>query len=222
MWPNDPTKEFDRYIFDVCDDHFSTKVSDHYYKHCENADLITCNSTVMSDVILEKTGRASFVIPDPIDFDRQEPHYIKSFLCFGHQWNVSLLNSTPLPLKGEPLEIVSEPFAPFVTPYTRDNMVKAFARAGAVLIPVGKKKAKSANRLIESINAGCFVICNDMPAYEEFREFAWVGDIVEGVEWYLNNKDEALRKIKEGQEYISKKYTINQIGPMWGDAIGAC
>ena len=132
-----------------------------------------------------------------------------------------MIGKNPI-LKGEPLEIVSEPFAPFVTPYTRDNMVKAFARAGAVLIPVGEKITKSANRLIESINAGCFVICNSMPAYDEFKDFAWIGDISKGMDWYRNNKEEALNMIKEGQEYISKKYTINQIGPMWGDAIGAC
>lgn len=226
MWPYDPTKDYGKYIFDICDDHFNNKkIADHYYHHCELADLVTCNSEVMSDIILEKTGRVPFIIPDPVEFERQAPHYCKTFLCFGHEWNVSLLNSIPNlghALKGKPLEIVSEPFEPFVTPYSRENIIEAFSRAGAVLIPVGKKKAKSANRLIESINAGCFVICNDMPAYEEFREFAWVGDIVEGIEWYINNKEEALKKIKEGQEYISKKYTIDQIGPMWGDAIGAC
>jgi hypothetical protein len=225
MWPKDPTNNYKKYIYDVCDDHFNTEHKEHYYKHCENADLITCNSEVMGEIILEKTGRVPFVIPDPIEFDTQPAHYSKSFLCFGHEWNVSLLTTKQNVIEAlgpYNLEIISEPFAEFVTPYSREAMIKGFSRAGAVLIPVGKKMAKSANRLIESINAGCFVICNSMPAYDEFKEYAFIGDLAEGITWYLRNPSEALEKVREGQKYIKDRCTIDHIGPMWGEAIGAC
>lgn len=224
-WPTNPLIGFKKYIFDVCDDHFDDEYKDHYLKHCKEADLVTCNSDMMKSIIKERTGREATVIPDPIEFETKKPHYSKTFLCFGYRWNVSLLTTKANvidSLGSYPLQIISEPFSKFVTPYSLENIQKGFEDAGAVLIPVGKKIAKSANRLIESINAGCFVIANEMPAYDEFKDYAYIGDLAEGIQWYLRNKDEALSRIERGQAYIKDRYTINQIGPMWGDAIGAC
>jgi hypothetical protein len=225
-WAHDPTTGYNRFIFDVCDNHFDTDhLRDHYLNHCEKAALITCNSDVMRQIIEDKTGKLAKVIPDPVEFAPKAAHYSKSFMCFGYRWNVSILRTKPniaQAVKGRPLEIISEPFADFVTPYSKESLQRGFNNAGAVLIPVGKKKAKSANRLTESINAGCFVIANPMPAYDEFNDYAFIGDLSEGIEWYLNNPEEALDKIRAGQQYIQDKYTIYQIGPMWGDAIGSC
>lgn len=224
-WPYDPTTGYKKYIYDVCDDHFTTGYREHYLKHCEQADLVTCNSKVMRDIIEQHTGRVARVIPDPVEFETQDPHYSKSFLCFGNKWNINLLKKVPnlhKALGDYYLQVISEPFADFVTPYSEESIKAGFDRAGAVIIPVGKRIAKSANRLIESINAGCFVICNPMPAYDEFKRFAYVGDIAKGIEWYLNNPEEALSMVSEGQKYIQERYTMNQIGPMWGDALGAC
>jgi len=224
-WPFNPVEPYSKYIFDVCDDHFDTMFREHYLKHCNESNLVTCNSEEMSRIIKERTGREAQIIPDPIEYDTQPAHYKDRFLTFGNEWNIALLRNVPNLLKalnGRSLDIISKPVDPSIIPWSREAMIEGFKRAGAVIIPVGNKIAKSANRLLESINAGCFVIANSMPAYDEFKDFSWIGDIAQGIDWYLNNKEEALIKVEAGQRYILDRYTIDKVGPMWEKAIGSC
>jgi hypothetical protein len=217
QWPEDFSKKGKSYIFDVCDDHFKTH-RDHYVKHCKEADFVTCNSEEMSKIIKRETGRDSLVIPDPVESDRQPAHFSESGLWFGNKWNFKPLTRYAGRLPSN-IQVISEPFAPFVTPWSKANLKKGFEKAGYVLIPVGEKKAKSANRLLEAMYSGCFVICEPMPAYDEFKDFCWIGDLADGIEWYLKNPKKALEMTRKGQEYISKNYTIEQIGKLWERAL---
>ena len=108
-----------------------------------------------------------------------------------------------------------------VTPWSPENMQRALKEAGIVVIPVGKKRAKSANRLITAINGGCFVVAEDMPCHDEFKSFCWIGDIGEGLRWALDNPEAAKERTRRGQEHIDKRFSMDAIGPLWRDAIWA-
>jgi hypothetical protein len=217
-WPVDFTADFDRYVFDVCDDHFGGEWRDHYLKHCENAVTVVCNSEAMREIIREHTGREAIVIPDPVEYPPNPPH-TGNVLWFGNKWNVKSLYRVLPHLPPCDLEVVSEPFDEKVTPWTPENMQSALKRAGIVVIPVGKKQAKSANRLITALNGGCFVACEALPAHCEFSEYVWIGDIGEGVRWAQERPQEAFLKVRMGQEYIQSNYTMEQIGPRWEKAL---
>lgn len=217
-WPEDFTQGYDKYIFDVCDDHFETAFADHYKLHCANAAAVTCNSEAMAVRIKDFTGRDAFVIPDPFELERKPPH-LGDLLWFGAKWNVDALLRVLPDLPNLPLEVVSEPFNKMVTPWSLESLSHAMSTAGIVLIPVGDKKTKSANRMIEAINGGCFVVAEEMPAHYEFAPFTWIGEIGDGVRWALDNPDEVLGSIAAGQDYIDKHYSMDAIGPMWASVI---
>lgn len=218
-WPENPISKYKKYIFDVCDDHFHTEHENHYREHCEKAALVTCNSDVMSEVIKLETGRDAVVIPDPIDMERKPPHYSESILWFGNKHNFKQVKRVMPDLPDLPIEIVSEPFNKMVTPWSLESMSEALDRAGVVIIPVDKDKpAKSANRMIEAINGGCFVVAEPLPCHNEFSDIMFVGDVGDGVDWYAKNPKEAILRVEAGQKYIDK-YSIDNIGPMWAEAI---
>lgn len=217
-WSIDFTAGFARYIFDVCDDHFHTEWRDHYVTHCKKAARVICNSNEMKRVIHRETGVDAIVIPDPYEYPRAEPH-TGGYLFYGRKWNLPpLWRVLPLLPPGA-LEVVADLDDPQVTPWSHKNMRRAFRDAGIVLIPATERKAKSANRLIEAINNGCFVCAEPIPAHEEFRPYAWVGDIPTGVTWALSHPEEAMERTRKGQAYIDQHYSMDAIGPRWEAAI---
>jgi hypothetical protein len=78
------------------------------------------------------------------------------------------------------------------------------------------KAVKSPNRVIESIRAGRFVCANPVPSYQEFGEFAWIGeDIASGVEWAVRNAPAAVQKLGAGQEHVTRHYAPEAIARQW-------
>ena len=218
-WPEGIEKGYKSTIFDVCDDHFDGKWRNHYLKWCNEADSVVCNSEEMRRIILERTGRAATVIPDPVEGQRMAPHLNEKLLWFGNKWNFKAVQRVIPSLEGYELEVVSEPFDDKVTPWSPENMRIALDRAGIVIIPASKGTAKSGNRLITALQAGCFVVAEDLPAYREFDAYAWIGNIREGYDWALSNRDTALKMIYKGQDFIQNNFSMNKIGPMWARVI---
>lgn len=213
----DQTKGFRRVCFDVCDDHFNSKMGAHYKHGCLLADLVTCNSIEMARVIKDQTGKDAVVIPDPYEQPEKPPRVHDSVLWFGHQSNLSDL--VPW-LEGiEKLEIVTGPQIPGTTPWTPENMDRAFDRAGLVVIPTGKSTAKSANRAIESIRRGLFVVAGYLPAYADLG--IYIGNIHDGIEWALTHPADAKHRIAMAQNYISREYSPERIGELWLKALSA-
>lgn len=82
-------------------------------------------------------------------------------------------------------------------------------------------RVKSHNRLVESIRAGRFVVASPIPAYVELSAYAWIGnDLVTGIEWALANREEALQRVKDGQEYVARRFAPEQIGALWKQTLG--
>lgn len=118
----------------------------------------------------------------------------------------------------------SSPLRISFTPWSLDATQQALMRCDAVLLPQlfqdRTKRAKSNNRMIDSLNAGRFVIAHPLPAYEDLKEYAWVGDSLgEGLRWLLRHPDEALRRLERGQAYVAKHHSLEALGRFWQDAL---
>ena len=207
---------FKRVCFDVCDDHFSDQYAKHYIAAIERADLVTCNSEEMRRVIHACTGADAVVIPDPYEQYECEPRISDKLLWFGHSSN--LCDLAPWLEQLPEVEVVTNlRNVGGVTEWTPANMEAAFTRAGLVIIPTGKSMAKSANRAIESIRRGLFVVAGYLPAYSDLG--IYVGNIADGVKWALTHEREVLRRISSAQRYVAHEYSPARIGELWLKAL---
>lgn len=194
-------------VYDVCDDHFNhPELGDYYRKHVDEADAVTCNSEEMARVISRETGRETTVIPDPYESKERPAGMGEGVLWFGHESNAKnilpYMDLNPAILTGNE--------------WSREKQLDALERCAVVLLPTDHRRAKSANRLIESVRNGRFVVCGDLPAHDEFADLMWVGgDLREGVKWAQENRQEAIGLTKACQDQIREKYSPEVIAKQW-------
>lgn len=213
-----------RTVFDICDYHFQGSLATHYIQMAQLADLVTCSTKELSKHIRKQTNREAIVIPDPYEMPLQRPRSTPGkprLLWFGHSSNLHALNKILPKIKDYPLTIVTNPVARLelpITPWSQKIMPQAFSSADLVIIPQDntiKTQCKSANRLIESIRQGVFVIASPLPAYKEFKDWCYLGDIVEGIHWAINHADEIPSRISAAQSYTRQHYSPQRIGDLW-------
>lgn len=211
-------------IYDICDDNFDCpKRGPEYVQYAQEANAVTVNSEVMRFIVHKKTGRVATVIPDPYEHAEWKPSWGEGLMWFGHWTNCKDLSRTGL----EATIITNPDSVPEdsttrtylegkrVIAWSQPAMDEAWKSHAVVVIPTGRSMAKSANRLIESVRAGKFVVAEPLPAYEEFARFMWVGEMRAGVEWALGHKQECLERVKACQDYIRHRYSPDRIGGMW-------
>ncbi|MCK5602539.1 hypothetical protein KAR91_11735 [Candidatus Pacearchaeota archaeon] len=222
-----------RIIFDVCDNHFGKSPHrPHYIVMCQMADKIIAGTPEMATAIKEATGMDATVIPDPYEFKEVKPEVrvledSLKLLWYGHASNLPSLMKIWPTLKGHRVMIVSDPkysnkIGMPIVQWSKKNMVKAFEGCDAVIIPTqktGRHTVKGANRMVEAIRQGKFVIAGDLPAYEQFRNWMWTGDIAEGIEWFKANPEEAAERVKWAQSYVNNNFSPERIGNLWNDAL---
>jgi hypothetical protein len=84
-----------------------------------------------------------------------------------------------------------------------------------VLMPVQtnnpRTDTKSANRVIDSLISGRFVITTPLASYEEFASYTWQGDYIEGIKWAIENPDQVVDRIKKGQQYVEENYSAARL-----------
>lgn len=211
-------------VYDICDDNFDCpKRGPEYRGYAKESNAVTVNSDVMRFIVHKQTGRSATVIPDPYEREEWAPSWGEGLLWFGHWTNVKdlrrsglkatiLTNPDAIPADSDTRKYLDEVGCVTWSPEAMDAALKAHA---LVVIPTGRSMAKSANRLIESVRAGKFVVCEPLPAYEEFSEFMWVGDIREGVEWALRNPQECQDRVRYCQNYIRERFSPETIGRKW-------
>ena len=92
-----------------------------------------------------------------------------------------------------------------------------------VLMPVQTENprtdTKSANRLIDSLISGKFVITTPLHSYQEFAPYTWQGDYIEGIKWALANPDEVLKMITAGQQYVEENYSAHVLSKKFIDEV---
>jgi hypothetical protein len=80
--------------------------------------------------------------------------------------------------------------------------------------------SKGPNRMVEALWAGRFVVAHPLPAYEEFREWAWIGeDLAEGLAWAIAHPDEVMKRIAAAQAHIARRYAPSVVACEWGDLL---
>jgi uncharacterized Rossmann fold enzyme len=195
-------------VVDFCDDHFDWM---HYQEALRLADAVTCSTTEMAKRIKE-LGRDATVIPDPYEFPEMPPHCNGvNLLWFGHHVNRDSLQRILPDLKGYPLRVVSN--FDGAIPWSKETMLEEFARADIVVIPT-TASYKSANRAIEAIRQGCFVVAEPHPALEGFP--IYIGNIKEGIEW---TKQQNMNKlILEAQNFVRERFTPQILIDKWKTA----
>jgi hypothetical protein len=108
-------------------------------------------------------------------------------------------------------------------PWTAEATWQTLREADAVVIPSladSGKLVKSPNRLIESLRMGRFVAAYPLPAYQQFAEYAWLGErVLDGVSWALENRAQAIHQVCSGQEYVSHAFAPASIAADWAAAL---
>lgn len=202
-------KRFPKRVFDICDDHFHTVFEPYYREHTQSADLVTVNTEEMANIVLKETEIEATVIPDPYESDEQLAGYGEGVLWYGHPSNVKTIE----PYIGLIDRVLTYP------DWTREKQIQAIKECAVVVIPTDERKGKSANRLIEAVRNGRFVVAGDLPAHDEFKDFMWIGDIEQGLEWAKNNKEECVKRVKSCQDYIRDRFAPETIGKLWFEAL---
>lgn len=205
-------------VVDLCDDNFGTEVAETYREMAKVADAVVTATPTMRARLFDYTGRDAAVLPDPYEQPEVEPHADgDNYLWFGHLRNFPELVRITHILGERKVRIVTGPKEiPNTIPWSPQNMTKAFAMSNIVLLPTQQgSEYKSANRLINSLRAGCFAVCMTHPAYLEFKHFVWVGHFPTGLRWTEAFRSELNDRVREGQDYIRDRYSPAAVGAQW-------
>lgn len=214
-------------VFDVCNDHFNTH-RDHLYRNAiESADYVTCNTQYTKERIFCETGVEATMIPDPYEYEERPAKVsfetLPKICWFGHGANIREAESVPIPQHdGETSEIaiVSSEDCSHLMGY-QPWSVAAVSRwvqwADLVVLPISPHNvARSANRTLNALRLGRFVISNPMPAYHDLYKFMWIGaGLKSGIRWAFMNQEEAQKRIIAGQNYIRDTYSPKAIAMRW-------
>lgn len=200
-------------IVEFCDDHFTWP---HYIEALALADHVTCPTPEMARII-KTHGREATVVPDPYEYPQEAPHCAgTNLLWYGHKSNLKSLERVYEGLFEYPIRIVSNSSQSI--PWSYKTMLQEFKTADIVIIPA-TQSYKSANRAVEAIRQGCFVVAEPHPAVMEIPAI-WIGDIKEGVEWTSKNLKQARTATFKAQKYVMEKYSPQTCASMWKTVMG--
>jgi hypothetical protein len=92
-----------------------------------------------------------------------------------------------------------------------DLQSKLLDECDNVLMPVQtdnpRTDTKSANRVIDSLISGRFVITTPLASYVEFSPYTWQDDYIAGIKWAVTHREEVLERIRKGQQYAEENYS---------------
>lgn len=187
-------------IVDICDDHLDAP---HYQDLIAVASAVTCSTEELASRIARQFGRAATIIDDPYEQPEVPPHGSgRHVLWFGHASNLDSFRRVIGDLPDFAIMVVTN--APGYRAWSPDAMREAWAWADAVMLPA-TVTYKSANRAVESIRQGCFVVAEPHPAIRDIPGI-WIGNIREGLEWAVSNWPEANQRTKQAQDDVRTRY----------------
>jgi hypothetical protein len=217
-------------VVDIIDDHFRNQMIGPGYKEMvELADVVVTPTANMSDRLVKYGLRpADVIIPEAYEEPHGEPHASdgEKYLWFGAQGNLKDLRPWIKDgvFNGKHLTVVTGPnegLGHEWTQWTPEVQTQALQESNIVVLPARKGiEYKSANRLVNAIRGGCFPVCGNLPSYQEFRRFAWVGNFATGVRWTQAMHSELNDRVREGQTYI-QKFSPEAIGKQWEQVLEA-
>lgn len=209
-------------VADLGDDHFRHAVwGPIYVELAKCCDALVVPTENMAGRIKKYIGRTvDLIIPDPYEEPPCSAHAngAERILWFGGTHNLKDLTPYRQYLKDLDVTILTgaqhgEPFK-FVR-WTQTAQTEQLQRANIVFLPVRKGvEFKSANRLVNAIRAGCFVVGDLHPSHREFRDYCWTGNPLTGLKWAYHFRDELDDIVTAGQAYI-QKFSPEAIGKLW-------
>lgn len=108
--------------------------------------------------------------------------------------------------------------------WTWDLQGELLKNCDMVIIPVDTNHhrtiTKSANRIVDSLASGKFVVTSRLDSYREFADFMWNKDLVKGINWAKEHPDKVKKMIQEGQNHTIKYYSIDAITNTWINFFG--
>ena len=108
-------------------------------------------------------------------------------------------------------------------PWTWELQGELLKNCDIVLMPIQtdnpRTDTKSANRVIDSLISGRFVITSPLASYEEFAPYTWQGDYIEGIKWARDNPVEVVERITLGQRYVEENYSAAMLSKKFMEAI---
>jgi hypothetical protein len=215
-------------VADFGDDHFRHPFwGPIYVEMAKLADAVVTPTENMAGRILKYIDRkVDVVIPDPYEEALTAPHAngIAQYVWFGGAWNLKDLEPYIDSIKRMPITFVtgSNSRKDFIyTPWTPETQTQHLHAAQVAFLPIRKGvEYKSANRLVNAIRAGCFVVTDRHPATMEFQRYAWVGNVTTGVRWAQHFRDELNDIVAEGQQYV-EKFSPEAIGKQWAQLLNS-
>ena len=236
-----------RTVLDICDDLIDKSWSEDHFIATKQADAVSASSPYLAARIAELTGRRARVIGDPYEGARGAPRWQPrgrlEALWFGNVINLAGLDlalgsllASRIPMRLVVMTNVTglvrewelarrpdlEPTIELdIRQWTLDDTAAALKACDAVFLPIDRRSSyhlsKGPDRMVEALWAGRFVVAQPLPAYEEFRDWAWVGeDIGEGLAWALANPGEISGRIAAGQNHIAARYSPSTVAGAWG------
>lgn len=212
----------DGVVYDVVNDHFAGPQAADYRAMCAIATTVTVASSAMAETVRAHTKRDAVVIPDPYENEEAPARCEGSgVLWFGHSANVRSLLPYLDEIDGTGCDFVVCSNLPQAVQWSRESEDRCLAEAAVVLLTGGHPGA-SANRVIKAIRAGRFVVtpAGCAESWREFAPFIHIGGVADGIRWALNNREEACRKVRQGQRYMRDRFHPSLIAGRWMAAFG--
>ena len=187
----------------------------------EHASTITCSSRYLGELIGQK-GRVAHYIPDPWEFEEQQFTWSggKTVLWFGRAETFDTLKGVELDCPIECVLDCQEPGSTTdvrMTPWSMQTMRHAFSQHDIVIIPE-TALWKGANRAVNALRQGKFVVASETPAINELQDFVYVcrGEpILNGVQWARAHADAAATMVAAGQAYVAKWFSPEFCAAQW-------
>jgi hypothetical protein len=107
-----------------------------------------------------------------------------------------------------------------LVPWSEQGQWDVLAGAEVVLLPAGlddpRKSVKTANRLIDGLHAGCYVVASPVPSYLAYADHvSLTDDPVTAIRAYLGNPDQFLQKAQQGQAVVKALASSEAIARQW-------
>lgn len=220
-------------LADFSDDHFDDVVRGEPYRALAAAvDAVVASTPVLAEVLKQHTRAPVSVVTDPVEGERGKPRVPHAppyrLLWFGHGSNVDTLRLGLPQLRGMPIQVTlvtapgagAERAGARFRPWSVRAVFEELRQCDAVFLPSDpgdpRKAVKSPNRFTESVWAGRFVLAHPLSGYRELEEFGWVGDdLRQGLQWLAMHPDEALARIRAGQDAVSERFSPRAVGDAW-------
>ena len=200
-----------RVVVDFQDNRFGRQP--HLREFLRLASEITVPTEVTRQIVASM-GRDSFVVQESYSYERAEPHCKGDRLFwFGNPVNLHTLQGVLPRIQDYPLTVLCG--VPGTLPWSHENMLKGL-ESDIVILPTTEYH-RTANRAVEAIWRGCFVVAEPHSSLAGFP--IWVGDMREGIEWAKANPAGANEMTRAAQEYVAKHFAPEVIARQWHNAI---